>query len=65
MQCIYGSEDDETACTRLPKDKGFSLLVHPGGHHFNDDYKPVARDILDHIAPSASASTEVEAQATP
>ena len=49
----------------FPKDKGFSLLVHPGGHHFNDDYKPVARDILDHIAPSASASTEVEAQATP
>ncbi|MCM5552607.1 AcvB/VirJ family lysyl-phosphatidylglycerol hydrolase [Pleomorphomonas sp. NRK KF1] len=65
VQCIYGSEDDETACTRLPKDKGFSLLVHPGGHHFNDDYKPVARDILNRLAPLASAMTEVEAQATP
>ncbi len=65
VQCIYGSEDDETTCTRLPKDKGFSLLVHPGGHHFNDDYKPVARDILNRLASLASAATEVEAQATP
>lgn len=65
VQCIYGSEDDETACTRLPKDQGFSLLVHPGGHHFNDDYKPVARDILNRLAPSGSTPTEVEAQATP
>lgn len=65
VQCIYGSEDDETACTRLPKDKGFSLLVHPGGHHFNDDYKPVAKDILDRLVPQDAASIAVEAQAAP
>lgn len=65
VQCIYGSEDDETACTRLPKDKGFSLLVHPGGHHFNDDYKPVAKDILDYLVPAQAASVAVEAQAAP
>lgn len=55
VQCIYGDEDDENACVRLPKDKGFSLLVHPGGHHFNDDYRPVANDILNRIAPTATA----------
>lgn len=65
VQCIYGSEDDENACVRLPKDKGFSLLVHPGGHHFNDDYKPVAKDILDRLVPSDAKLGAVEAQATP
>ncbi len=65
VQCIYGSEDDETACVRLPKDKGFSLLVHPGGHHFNDDYMPVAKDILNRIVPMDAASAAVEAQAAP
>lgn len=55
VQCIYGDEDDETACTRLPKDKGFGLIVHPGGHHFNDDYKPVANDILARLVPGATA----------
>ncbi|MBS1182421.1 MAG: bacterial virulence protein VirJ [Proteobacteria bacterium] len=65
VQCIYGSEDDETACTRLPKDKGFSLIVHPGGHHFNDDYKPVAKDILDRLAPPVASPGPVEAQAAP
>ena len=55
VQCIYGSDDDETACSRLPRDKGFSLIVHPGGHHFNDDYKPVANDILARPVPGATA----------
>ncbi len=65
VQCIYGSDDDETACVRLPKDKGFSLIVHPGGHHFNDDYKPVARDILTRLAPPVAAPAAVEAEAIP
>jgi len=67
VQCIYGSEDDETACVRLPKDKGYSLIVHPGGHHFNDDYAPVAQDILHRIAtqPAAAGPATIEATATP
>ncbi|SCM72888.1 Acid tolerance and virulence protein [uncultured Pleomorphomonas sp.] len=65
VQCIYGSEDEETACVRLPKDKGFSLRVHPGGHHFNDDYKPVAKDILDRLVPPAATPAALEAKATP
>ena len=47
---------DETACVRLPKDKGFSLIVHPGGHHFNDDYAPLALDILNRIATQPAAA---------
>lgn len=65
VQCIYGSEDDESACGRLPKDRGFSLLVHPGGHHFNDDYKPVARDILDRLDPARGGPVAVVARAAP
>lgn len=57
VQCIYGKEDDETACTRLPQDKGFGLIVHPGGHHFDDNYKPVANDILAHIGADAAPAT--------
>ncbi|WP_237153508.1 AcvB/VirJ family lysyl-phosphatidylglycerol hydrolase [Oryzibacter oryziterrae] len=48
VQCVYGTEDSESACPRVKLD-GMQAVQHPGGHHFNDDYLPVAKDILARI----------------
>ena len=49
--CFYGADevsDDETACTD-PAMKSATLIQRPGGHHFDGDYEPVARTILDRL----------------
>jgi type IV secretory pathway VirJ component len=48
VQCVYGTEDTESACLRvhLP---GAQFVARPGGHHFDDVYEPVAQAILDRI----------------
>jgi len=47
MLCVYGSDDDASACARLPK--GLARIVEmDGGHHFDGDYKKLASIILDH-----------------
>jgi type IV secretory pathway VirJ component len=49
VQCFYGEEDTETACTR-PELKGAELIKTPGGHHFDGKYDTLA----DAIAAPAS-----------
>jgi len=45
--CIYGQEEkNETACTNL-KNAEADILELPGGHHFDEDYPKLTRQILD------------------
>lgn len=49
--CFYGQEevaDAETACI-LPEMARATIVERPGGHHFDGDYAPVARMILDRL----------------
>nr|WP_289852124.1 AcvB/VirJ family lysyl-phosphatidylglycerol hydrolase [Rhizobium sp. SSA_523] len=45
VQCIYGTEDDEEACSDL-KSQGIEILGIEGGHHFDEDYQKLAQIIL-------------------
>jgi type IV secretory pathway VirJ component len=45
--CVYGIEEKaETACTGLLKSAA-TILELPGGHHFDQDYPKLTRQILD------------------
>jgi len=45
--CIYGKEEvAETACTSLLNTEA-NILELPGGHHFDEDYPKLTRQILD------------------
>lgn len=45
--CIYGKEEKaETACTHLLNSES-KILELPGGHHFDQDYPKLTRQILD------------------
>ncbi len=46
LQCIYGTDDDDSVCSQL-KTKGIDVIELPGDHHFNDDYDKVSEVILD------------------
>ena len=46
LQCVYGAEEDDTACT-TPELERASKLRMDGGHHFDGNYKQVASAILD------------------
>lgn len=51
VMCFYGADeqkDGETACTANQL-AGATRLERPGGHHFDGDYEPVARLILDRL----------------
>jgi type IV secretory pathway VirJ component len=41
VQCLYGAEDTDSACT-LPELKGAQIVETPGGHHFDGDYGKLA-----------------------
>lgn len=45
VQCVYGTEDDETVCPAL-KSSGIELLTTDGGHHFDGDYAALADRII-------------------
>jgi type IV secretory pathway VirJ component len=46
LQCVYGTEEDDTGCM-APELNRASKLRTNGGHHFDGDYKEVASAILD------------------
>ncbi|WP_446809783.1 AcvB/VirJ family lysyl-phosphatidylglycerol hydrolase [Methylomonas sp. 2BW1-5-20] len=44
--CVYGKEEKaETACTSL-RNSAAGILELPGGHHFDQDYPKLTRQIL-------------------
>ena len=49
--CFYGQDeaaDGDTACT-FPEIAKATIVERPGGHHFDGDYEPVARAILERL----------------
>ncbi|WP_284255254.1 virulence factor family protein [Brucella sp. bbatCR03] len=44
--CVYGQEEDDTACT-ADELKGMDTMKLPGGHHFDENYEPIAAALLD------------------
>jgi type IV secretory pathway VirJ component len=46
IQCVYGSDEDESACPKLDG-TGVEMIRTTGGHHFDGDYEALARKILD------------------
>ena len=45
--CVYGKDEKaETACTGLLNSEA-KILELPGGHHFDQDYPKLTRQILD------------------
>uniref|UniRef100_A0A7C1SXX1 Virulence factor family protein n=1 Tax=Agrobacterium albertimagni TaxID=147266 RepID=A0A7C1SXX1_9HYPH len=51
IQCVYGLEEEDTACPALePRAKdGLELIARPGGHHFDENYDLIADHILARI----------------
>ena len=48
MLCVYGSKEGDTLCPDLPA--GLAEVVElGGGHHFDGDYRGLARLVLDHV----------------
>jgi type IV secretory pathway VirJ component len=48
MLCIYGAREHDTLCPELPA--GLAQVVRlEGGHHFDGDYRALAKLILDHV----------------
>lgn len=50
IQCFYGVEEEDTACT-LPELKGAQLVRTAGGHHFDGNYEALADAILTSASP--------------
>ena len=42
--CIYGEDEDDTACPD-PELNGMQRIKLPGGHHFDEDYKSLAKSL--------------------
>jgi type IV secretory pathway VirJ component len=48
MLCVYGSKERDTLCPDLPA--GLADVVElGGGHHFDGDYRGLARLVLEHV----------------
>lgn len=48
MLCIYGEKEGDTLCPHLPP--GLADVVKlSGGHHFDGDFRGLARLVLDHV----------------
>ena len=48
LQCVYGSDDDDSVCADL-KATGAEIIEMDGGHHFGGDYATLARHIVGRI----------------
>ncbi|WAC14672.1 AcvB/VirJ family lysyl-phosphatidylglycerol hydrolase [Dyadobacter pollutisoli] len=46
--CIFGGDEDSAARKKLQKD-GIKVVTLPGGHHYNNNYTVLAKDLLDNI----------------
>lgn len=49
IQCVYGLEEEDTACPDIAEITGADLQSRPGGHHFDGDYRALNRLIVDRL----------------
>ena len=47
IQCFYGKDESDSLCPALAAKHEVTVIETEGGHHFNGDYDPLARRILD------------------
>ena len=47
IQCIYGLEEEDSACPAVREIRGSQVLAREGGHHFDGDYRALNRLIVD------------------
>lgn len=49
IQCIYGVEEEDTACPDVAEIPGADVRSRSGGHHFDGDYRALNRLIVDRL----------------
>lgn len=50
IQCIYGIEEEDTACPDLGEIPGVDIRPRNGGHHFDGDYRALNQLIVDRLS---------------
>ncbi|WP_343314864.1 AcvB/VirJ family lysyl-phosphatidylglycerol hydrolase [Brucella sp. BE17] len=55
--CVYGEEEDDTACT-ADRLKGMEVMKLPGGHHFDENYEPIAAALYERMRTRAGLPGE-------
>lgn len=53
--CVYGEEDDDALCPKLPAGTA-QLIKLPGDHHFKGDYATLATTVLRHLQAMPAAA---------
>lgn len=56
IQCIYGTEEEDTACPAVEDIPGALIHSRPGGHHFDGEYRALNRLIVDRIKALSSSA---------
>lgn len=54
VQCVYGLEEEDTACPKVKTLAGAEVIARPGGHHFDGNYKIIADAIVSRISRTAA-----------
>lgn len=44
--CVYGTDESESACPSLANVHGVTVMVMPGGHHFDKEYGVIGTHVL-------------------
>jgi type IV secretory pathway VirJ component len=53
--CLYGRDESDSLCSRLPADR-YHVAALPGGHHFNGAYDALASQALAGLVPSSAGA---------
>jgi len=61
VQCVYGEEEDDSACPKV-EGTGVEMIKTTGGHHFDGDYDALAAKILDGIKRRVPAGAHPQAK---
>jgi type IV secretory pathway VirJ component len=46
--CLYGADDEDSACAEVTGKEGIAVKM-PGGHHFGGGYEEIAAEILSRL----------------
>jgi type IV secretory pathway VirJ component len=55
--CIYGQDDDDALCPKLPANSAGAVKL-PGDHHFEGDYEALAKVIVQHLGGLTSGAAD-------
>lgn len=64
VQCVYGSEEEDSPCPGLAA-KGVEVIRTDGGHHFDGDYEALARKIVAGLDRRLAPAPAADAPAAP